>query len=703
MQIRYELIINGERHSLQPSDLQNWADVECSYSRSDLGGVIRSFMSKFEFVNNAYDLLINAYSTFGVKTVAQVIMYGMNDNWVYEPLFSCDLDISSLSYTPYVLTISAIDNSVSAKIKANKSTKYEFLLKEDIAVSAPYAFPRLAMIESVTYEITDGYSNPSGDLVGTYYPSHQQRIFMGTVGDEIINGGMVRFNEDQLYEDGYMLEIMKDLTLHIDFYLDASLEYGTVPFDLMVNDTPVLRLHPGLTAVPEFFIADANIYGSQYSSIEELMEAIASNDIASMQWESQNFSGRWAKIGGTVWEVHYDGHKNEFVNTKIGYYEYDSRPYSSSGDVEVKAGDKVWIRFTATQQRSFHYWSSKFVFSWQNQAKSVTINTVKPVDMLSAILRRMDIDYGCEISTSDERFTNGDILLLAAESIREIDNAKIYSSFNDFCNWMEAVFGYSYVINDTEKMVRFLHRSEIFRDTDRPDIVSEVKDLEYSISKDMLYSNIVVGYNKKDYEGVNGRDEFNFSSTYTTDYPLEGKKLELKSPYRADSYGIEFLVQKRGADTTDNQSDNDVFFVSGKMDNGTYLDNSTVEIGNSITGTLRNGQFSPISCVEANACMIATYSPDVDLTFASSEGNADITIDGVRISDNLNLSGSQLFTEGVLKFSSSQSRLPEDINRLIRVQYEGSVYEGYIKDVSVIYAREESTEYTLIVKRKSIC
>ncbi len=32
--------------------------------------------------------------------------------------------------------------------------------------------------------------------------------------------------------------------------------------------------------------------------------------------------------------------------------------------------------------------------------------------------------------------------LLAAESVRAIADAKIYTTFNDFCDWMETVFGY---------------------------------------------------------------------------------------------------------------------------------------------------------------------------------------------------------------------------------------------------------------------
>lgn len=58
---------------------------------------------------------------------------------------------------------------------------------------------------------------------------------------------------------------------------------------------------------------------------------------------------------------------------------------------------------------------------------------------------------------------------------------------------------------------------------------------------------------------MNGRDEFRFTTEYTTGIDITDNVLELISPYRADVYGIEFLSQKRGQDTTDSESDNDVF------------------------------------------------------------------------------------------------------------------------------------------------
>ena len=71
---------------------------------------------------------------------------------------------------------------------------------------------------------------------------------------------------------------------------------------------------------------------------------------------------------------------------------------------------------------------------------------------------------------------------------------------------------------------------------------------------------------KQDYDTANGKDEFRFTNEYTTGVTITDNSLEMISPYRADAYGIEFLADKIGEDTTDNESDTDLFMVGVKSD-----------------------------------------------------------------------------------------------------------------------------------------
>lgn len=696
MLTKYKLKIGAKEYELQDADLKNWGDIKCAYKRAEYGGVVRSFTSKFEFVNNAYRLLLEEFDNKGFAAQATFYLYTADNNWVYKLAYQCDLDFSTLQYTDYVLSINAIDNSVESVIKANKSTKYEFVIGEDVAVNgSQYLFDRLKMIETVTYEITDGETQDDGSLFGDYNPANGGRIYMGTVGSEICIGGLISPNEDQEYGNGYMLKALKAVDVTLDYSIATSIERGCAQLDLMVNDQVAQKLHDPTQKSAPWIWVDA-------ISIDEVMAYIRRDPQLSNQWDTESLDGRWMTIAGIVWVVRHDAvlGGNEWVNTGKTKEEYVSDISEGQVILHLKADDIVWLRYTSDKSEFFSIMKSSLKFSWQSRGDAVSIDCVSPAELLEAILGKMGVSYDCEISQYDARLAN--TLLLAAESIRAIPGAKMYASFNDICNWLETVFGYVYVIDDELGIVEFKHRKEIFSATAPVIEIDDAKDFEYKTENSVLYSSITIGYDKKDYDSVNGRDEFNFSTTYTTGYN-NGKKLELKSPFRADSYGIEFLAEKRSQQTTDNSSDKDVFFVTGIFSNGCYKPNRTPVIQNSITGSLLNGEFSPMRCAFVNQEYISLMATSMELAFASTEGNGAIVIDGNGMSDDQPLEDCEMLTAGELTFSCSDITMPDDRNSLIRVKSADYVYEGFIRQATFNIARPEAVDYTIMIKSKLPC
>lgn len=90
----------------------------------------------------------------------------------------------------------------------------------------------------------------------------------------------------------------------------------------------------------------------------------------------------------------------------------------------------------------------------------------------------------------------------------------------------------------------FKHRDKLFSDNNVKDLNSSFSSFEYKVDSSRIYSLVRVGYDKQDYESMNGRDEFRFTTEYTTGIDITDNVLELISPYRADVYGIEFLSQR---------------------------------------------------------------------------------------------------------------------------------------------------------------
>lgn len=696
MLTKYKLIIGSDEYELGEDDLKNWDEIKCLYKRAEYGGVIRSFTSRFEFVNKAYQILMAEFDKRGFHAKATMELYVIDNNWNYNLEYACELDFTTLTYNEYVLSMHAIDDSVASIIKANRSTKFEFVVGEDVpANGVKFLFDRIKMIETATYAITDGTNNEDGSLTGQYTTDKNYRLYVGLTNSELAIGEAIRLNDDQTNGDGYMFSALKSLDITLDYSIIASIEEGCAPLVLMKNEIPIRQLHKGASKKEPWLARDQN-------SIESVMDYINSDEQRRWSWANESWDEDWITVQGIVWVVKTDVlGSNMWVNTGQTKAEYCAKPEADTITFHLNPRDKVWLKFSSESDRTFKIISSSIKFTWKVKGSPVTMDSIAPDELLERILWKMGVGMDSIISNFNPDISS--VLIIPAESIRAIPGAKIYVSFNDFCKWIETVFGYTYVINEEDGIIEFKHRREIFSENTTTIMIDGARDFEYTTEESVLYSSVVVGYDKKEYDSVNGRDEFNFNSSYMTGYNINGKKLELKSPFRADSYGIEFLVEKRGQDTTDNGNDKDVFFVKGVERDGYYQTNRTPDIQNSITGSLINGEFSPIHCVSVNAEYISLMAYSMELKFASTEGNSNIIIDKIGISDDLWLEDCEMLTAGELKFTCADQNIPKDMNCLIRVKSKDFIYEGFIRQVSFILARPETVEYIIMIKTKTPC
>ena len=330
--------------------------------------------------------------------------------------------------------------------------------------------------------------------------------------------------------------------------------------------------------------------------------------------------------------------------------------------------------------------------------ETISIDVVRPISLLNRLLKSINGEkegVTCEIASGvDSRLDNS--LIVAAESIRGLEKAKIYTSYTKFTKWMEAEFGFVPVINDNK--VSFVHRDSLFTDVEIKDLADQWNDFTYSVNASLIYANVKAGYDKQDYDSVNGRDEFRFTNEYTTGHTLTDNVLDLISPYRADAYGIEFLAAKRGEDTTDSDSDNDIFFVGASVSGGEY---KLIRGGNYlITGVISpesmfNVMYAPRFMIEANKKYIGVSASL--LAFASSNGNSDIVINGVAETEDIPINESD-FTIGEVSVETGDVDVPVDLKGYISLTHHGEVYKGYISKSDFNYGKSEAVKYTLIIK-----
>lgn len=856
MLTKYYIEIDGVKTEVPKGCLKNWDEIKCVYKRSDFSGVTRSFTTQFEFVGEMYDRLMALYLRDGVNARAAISLYTFTNEWAWEEQFICDLDFSSIKWDNYIVKMNCIDDSLASAIKARKSTKFEFVVGQDIPVVNTLQFDRVTMQNSCAHEIM-GDKTDDGSSNVLLYPANLKRLPTYLVGDgDTYENSPVLFHDQKDNSGACFLEVVNsgtDIEIEIEImasrpespnavideakiYLmsfnktdkDYNAETYTNLGELLsystnsVSQRKYLGLFPTFEVLKRLYPTPPDnswaLVGEKWESAEEAYISPIGN-ISSKEWVSATpyttYAYRGGPITGRSCRLFVFTNKFKLTNVTAGTcfaLLYELSMSDENGN-------------TSLRQKSMSL-SSKIEARWENKGKTISIEALKPASVLNALMSKVvdnSLNVDAHIKDTDSRFPK--TYLFAAESIRDIPGAKFYTSFNDFCDWMETVFGYTYYLGERTKArfkrtqpyfwewplgtdhllhtqcpgghgtqvaiiegtpyfavlgddynsdgslnyytkwdgsdayndpatgkarldtlfydedynqgrffdedytlqlyagdvslgirdsqtIYFVPRTEIFAGN-KTVILSNIRDLEYSVNTGIAYSSLNIGYDKQEYETECGRDEWNFSAQYTTGVDKLDKKLSLISKYRADCYGFEFLSQERAKDTKDNKSDNTVFFAycaikvqeESRGDEETEItQSSTLEIdrtGSTITGALSsdvfNGEYAPYLCAKANAAYIASAMCPMTLKFASFDGNPEVSIDGVKGNADLQLN-EQLFTLGEIQFSLADVDTELDVNALYEVHSNGITYRGFLKEVSFKYAKAETVKYKLIVK-----
>ena len=637
MYYRCELLVGGNVHDVT-NDLVNWDDVEMSFKRNDYDGVVRSFSTKFEFSGGAYSLLLREYQSNYLKSSATIVFYVRNNSWLLNEKFRCTLDYSTFTYTDISCEINAVDNSLASLIKAKKGTQYEYQVNK-LREGSPLNYDRLEMTSQIEW------------IIGGELSDNEEYVYNTYETNSII----------PMYIKGTPEIAVKDIIEVADVGIPADIT--------PVSDLWFIRniSNRGISMNINFFATVT-------------MQKLTSDASATLIIRQRK--GPYTDPPILEYQLR-EIYPNTVSVDKTGYMLYAN--YGLVFEVKVTGRVKLTILNNPL----------KVTFSARGGAASVDV--IKPVTLLNRLLKSInggkDGIVGEIESGVDSRLDSA--MIVPAESVRGLEDAKIYTSYTKFSNWMKAVFGFVPVVG--ENKVTFVHRDSLFQDKETKDLQDSTSGLEYNVNAGLVYSGVKVGYDKQDYDSVNGRDEFRFTNEYTTGVTLTDNVLELVSPYRADAYGIEFLAAKRGEDTTDSDSDNDVFFVGAALQGEKYeLVRGGYEISGVISpSTMFNAMYSQRFMIESNARYIAAFAGTLE--FASSDGNSDVTINGTSEKSDIVL-GDKLFTVGELSVETGDLETPSDLSGYITVRSNGKTYKGYVKSASYNYGKAKPVKYSLIVK-----
>lgn len=639
MYYKCDLLIGGYSYSITDY-IQNWDDITVSFKRGDYDGIVRTFTDKFEFVKGARTLLLNEYELNYLNSKANVVISTRNNSWTWTERFRCALNFSTLSDNGFVLSMNAVDDSVASIIKAKKGTQYEYAVS-DIKSSNPLKYDGLMMKNDLLYTIPP--DNTDTNIEESVHFTFDENGYY-TIPLYVQSSEIVRKNEIEVLDQSK------------EFYNESQ----------FINSNPYFFKNTSKEPV----IINLSISFSVWrtgNSLNDSFDIVSKHNTGlPIQYFSKDLTD---VMNGTVISV------DTLCVVPSGYM-VQMYMFSQYGGSAIKITNL-----------------SKMELKWESRRDVVDMDVIKPSVLLNSILKSMDNNLsGIIVPSGEKRLDNA--MILAAESARKIPDAKIYSSFDHFSKWMSAVFGYVYDISGN--VVTFRPREDYFG-KEVVKVIDNYNGYQMNVNSSLIYSQVSVGYNKQDYDSVNGKDEFRFTNYYNTGVTMTDGKLEIISPYRADAYGIEFLAQKIGEDTTDNESDNGIFFVCVNEESGKYILDRTDSIAGVISPTtMFNAMYSPVSMIEANKAFLGGFISE--LSYASSDGNSSVTINGKAENGDISLNDG-LFSVNEIEIETSDIDLPEDMTGLVQFEHQGRIKYGYYKSSDFHYTKTKSAKITLIEKK----
>ena len=643
--IKAVLLIGGKRYDVT-DHLKNWEDVEISAKRKDLGGVVRSFSNKFEFVKGAYDLLEAEYLANYTRASAILVI----DSWGYNEKFRCKLDFSTYQSDGYTISINAIDDSVASIINANKSQVYDIPvseLKEDTLY-----YDRIKLLNKSTMYITPNFEN---ELMPDY--------------------------------DRFMaLRIQKRETLLPLAYGEIStpvrgvMEVYDVGMDIPYDNA-------GNTGYFALCLVDKIEINLRIRMLVDLLTtAVTSLHIRHMSADNKLKSDKailLSKDGSSAGVTS--------VDESLSYAMRDGDRLIAYILCVTSIGEDIDEIIKISRDYDFY-------IDYSARNKPVNIDAFSPKKLLSSLLSRMGVSLPGDIVSGAMPIP----WVMAAESVRGIKDAKVHTSFSKFCDFAKALLGYDYEILDNS--VRFRHMNDFFVNETKE--LDHVSNMELSVDESLIYSGVEIGFDKQDYDEINGRDEFHFKSSFSTGLDIKDNILSLISPYRADCYGLEFLANERDEESKDTDSDNDIFIVHARKDGDRLVLVREANGGGiyAVTGvlfpdTIFNALYSP-----RNMLLVNKYRLDICtdyLSFTASDGNSSISIGGVSetLPISLPVNDRRIRIDKVSLETPGLSPFPGNYRGKLSFSYAGRSYEGWVSEITEKIGKYQTASYSLILSK----
>lgn len=519
----------------QPIDLQDspdgWKDTLLKYGRNNkYWGLFRDMTVPMNFHGDAYEILrkrmwdsnggVAQTTHFGMQKLDRTSMPYTYKNWLLN-----ELDFNKYKQNKTGAVIQSLEGGLSKYLKANDAQVYDIPIGTDNEVMQ-LVHDGIPLDNTATFMIMndESFSDPTVVVKNHIVGVQMIQKEIGTLGDtqDAITRTKVK-NSDVESTGLHIFEASVDGVIKVDF-----------DFQLDVRLTPGNSLAPGqiLRSILRRYDKNGSVYANDPNGLLIMLQKNGGS------FPNQNIPGSYHVVGSAN------------LNVKAG----DTVYFYTFTDNEGATGDAIL---------SFNYGGNlQLKLGYQSQFPTTTMVGLSPLTLAKRLLDKMTESTG--VYTVQSNFLTSisqSTFITSGDALRRLNGASIHTSFSDFFKTFFCQYGIGLGIRGNTLVIELL---SYFFQTDIQILdIGELTDWDIYVAEDLLYSSGKFGFENQDYEGLNGKYEFNNGQRWKFPVTSFTKEGDFVSPYRCDPIGIElYRTNLNGKTTTDDSSDNDTFMIN---------------------------------------------------------------------------------------------------------------------------------------------
>lgn len=657
---------------------EGWMEKAINYVRNqNYYGVFRSFTVPLKFVTDGNVIVRYLFYKYGVQAECYLRIAKLNRSTdIHEAYFVGLLDFSTFQDDKegFYVQVNILDNGLADKIKNKGGTTYEIPMGPDTEEPQVTEDPTVnVLLDGIV--LKGSYSFTAGldfypQLLANFCPN------IVTLNGEGFTDKIEAFNVQYTDESNDMSIFPKEESKLLSAKTDIPNMGISVSYKISFRKI-------NYPTTPHFTLA--LFYGDNQR--EDIIHDVSfsSND------------NEWKTIEGEK-EFDISLNSGDIINIVSDF------SHADFGD------PSHYIQVQITEFKLKALFTSK--------AEPTYTKALRPSFLFDRLITKLSGQTGVsqllQGNDENERYT---VLVTVGDAIRRMEDAKIKTTFKDFFQAINVIFNAGLGIENNQAILEAKSR---FYNSGKIIDLGPVSNLKVSPDKELLYNLIEVGYPAQTYDKVNGRDEFNNTSQFSTPITRVDNKLDLVSKYQADMYGIEFTrIYTLGKDTTDTSSDDTIYFLV--VEPTPYIDPESGEDYYKlyrdpiITGVISpetafNAMISPKHILLKHGNVIHGSMDKLDsevLKFQTSDKKSDVTIMSETGTTKENSDeliaylNPKLWLPYVFEFDT---KLPLDTKKLfdnnpyglITFEWEGVEYKGFVQECSIEPALRDSQTWKVL-------